>query len=79
MNTTKKPFNDVRGKAINLALNKDAYINAIYRGNAISAKNPIPPTMWSYNKDIKQHLLNVKEAKNLLKQAGLEKVFETEL
>tara|TARA_B100000925_G_scaffold291208_1_gene278468 strand:+ start:872 stop:2449 length:1578 start_codon:yes stop_codon:yes gene_type:complete len=80
MNTTKKPFNDVRvRKAINLALNKDAYINAIYRGNAISAKNPIPPTMWSYNQNIKQHSLNIKEAKNLLKQAGLEQGFETEL
>ena len=80
MNTKKKPFNDVRvRKAINLALNKEAYINAIYRGNAISAKNPIPPSMWSYNKNIKQHQLNIEKAKELLKQAKISKDFETEL
>ena len=80
MNTKKKPFNDVRvRKAINLALNKEAYINAIYRGNAISAKNPIPPSMWSYNKNIQQHQLNIEKAKELLKQAKVPQGFETEL
>ena len=33
--------------------------------NAISAKNPIPPSMWSYNKNIKQHQLNIEKAKEL--------------
>ena len=80
MNTSKKPFNDVRvRKAINFALNKDAYIKAIYRGNAIPAVNPIPPTMWSYNKSITGYDLNIQKAKNLLKEAGLENGFETEL
>ena len=41
MNTKKKPFNDVRvRKAINLALNKEAYINAIYRGKCDFGKKP---------------------------------------
>ena len=80
MNTSKKPFDDVRvRKAINFALNKDAYIKAIYRGNAIAAVNPIPPTMWSYNKSIAGYDLNIQKAKNLLKEAGLENGFETEL
>ena len=80
MNTKKKPFNDVRvRKAINLALNKEAYIQAIYRGNAISATNPIPPNMWSYHQNLKAHDLNIKKAKSLLKEAGIAENFETEL
>jgi dipeptide transport system substrate-binding protein len=51
-NTTKKPFDDVRvRKAINMAINKQAIIDAVYLSSGIAATNPIPPTMWSYNKD----------------------------
>src|SRR5690606_27841521 len=50
LNVEKPPFNKVEVRqAINLALNRAAYIDAIYLGNASLAKNPIPPTMWSYN------------------------------
>ena len=50
-NTTKKPFDDVRvRKAINMAINKKAIIEAVFLATGIPAINPIPPTMWSYNK-----------------------------
>src|SRR5918993_1968105 len=49
-NTTKKPFDDVKvRKAINMAINKKAIIDAVYLSTGVAAKNPIPPTMWSYN------------------------------
>ena len=32
-----------------MAVNKDAIIDAVYQGAGKKAKNPIPPTIWSYN------------------------------
>lgn len=40
------------------------------------AKTPIPPTMWSYNKNVKDYRYNP-EKPALLKEAGLENGFET--
>lgn len=80
MNVTKKPFDDVRvRRAVNHALNRKAYIDAIYLGGAEVAKNPIPPTMWSYNKSIKDYDYNPEKAKQLLKEAGLAEGFSTDL
>ncbi len=79
-NTQKKPFDDVKVRqAINYALDKDAYINAIYLGNAIKAKNPLPPTIWSYNQKSKEYEHNIKRAKELLTKAGYPNGFETEI
>jgi dipeptide transport system substrate-binding protein len=80
MNTEKAPFNkkEVR-QAINLALNKASYMDAIYLGRATIAKNPIPPTIWSYNDDVKDYDFDIEKAKELLKKAGLASGFETEL
>ncbi|MCB0356652.1 MAG: ABC transporter substrate-binding protein [Bdellovibrionales bacterium] len=79
-NTTKKPFDNLLvRKAIHLALNRDAYIKAIYLGTAKKAKNPIPPSMWSYNEKIKDYNYNPEQAKKLLVQAGYKKGFDTEL
>ena len=80
MNTQKKPFdNPLVRKAINHALNKKSYIDAVYLGNAIPAVNPIPPTLWSYDKSIKGYDYDPAKAKELLAQAGLKDGFETEL
>lgn len=80
MNTQKKPFDSVHvRRAINHALNKQAYVDAIYLGNAMVAKNPLPPTIWSYNKQIKDYAYNIKKAKKLLKKAGYPAGFETEI
>ncbi|HAU74550.1 MAG TPA: ABC transporter substrate-binding protein, partial [Agrobacterium sp.] len=53
-NTTVAPFDkpEVR-KALNMAMNKQAIIDAVFQGAGQVAKNPIPPTMWSYNDSIK--------------------------
>jgi dipeptide transport system substrate-binding protein len=80
MNVQKKPFDNVLvRRAINHALDKASYINAIYLGEAILAKNPLPPTMWSYNKEIIDYEYNPEKARELLKQAGFENGFETEI
>ena len=54
MNTTKPPFDDVRvRRAVNMAIDKAAIIEAVYQGAGVVAKNPIPPTLWSYYDDIR--------------------------
>ena len=79
-NTTKKPFDDVRvRKAVNMAIDKKAIVDAVYLGTGVPAINPIPPTMWSYNKSIKDDAFNPTEAKKLLAAAGLANGFTTDL
>lgn len=80
MNTEKKPFNNVVvRRAIAHALNKPAYIKAIYLDKATVAKNPFPPTMWSYNSKVEDYEYNPEKARQLLKDVGLENGFDTTL
>ena len=79
-NTTKKPFDDVRvRKAFNMAMNKQAIIDAVYLSTGVAATNPIPPTMWSYNKNVKDDPYNPEAAKKLLAEAGFPNGLETDL
>lgn len=79
-NTTKPPFNDVRvRKALNMAINKSAILERVYRGAGIAAVNLIPPTMWSYNTEVKDDVFDPVLAKQLLKEAGLADGFSTDL
>jgi len=79
-NTTKKPFDDVRvRKALNMAINKKAIIDGVYLSTGVAAKNPIPPTMWSYNDAVKDDPYDPEAAKKLLAQAGFPDGFSTDL
>jgi len=79
-NTTKKPFDDVRvRKAINMAIDKKAIIDGVYLTTGVAAKNPIPPTQWSYNDAIKDDPFDPAAAKKLLAEAGYPNGFETDL
>ena len=68
-NTTQAPFDkaEVR-KALNMAINKKAIVDAVYLGLGTPAINPIPPTMWSYNKSIKDDEYDPEAAKELSKR-----------
>ena len=71
-NTEKKPFDDARvRKALNMAINKQAIIDAVFQGAGKAAKNPIPPTMWSYNDAIQDDPYDPEAAKKLLAEAGV--------
>ncbi len=79
-NTTKKPFDDVRvRKALNMAINKKAIVDAVYLSTGVPAKNPIPPTQWSYNNAIKDDPYDPAAAKKLLAEAGFPNGFTTDL
>jgi dipeptide transport system substrate-binding protein len=78
--TQKKPFDDVRvRKALNMAINKKAIIDAVYLSTGIPATNPIPPSMWSYNNEVKDDPYDPEAAKKLLADAGYPSGFETDL
>ena len=80
MNVTKKPFDDKRVRqAVNYAINRQAIIDGVYQGTGIVAKNPIPPSMWSYNDDVKDYAFDPAKAKELLKEAGHPDGFDTDL
>jgi len=79
-NVEKKPFDDVKVRqALNLAINKPAIIEAIYQGAGEVAKNPIPPTIWSYNDAVKDYPYDPEQARKLLAEAGHADGFETDL
>lgn len=72
-NTKKEPFTDKRVRqALNLAVNKSAIIDAVFQGAGKVAKNPIPPTIWSYDDAVVDYPYDPEKAKALLKEAGVE-------
>ncbi len=71
-NTTEAPFDNAKvRKALNMAINKKAIIDAVYQGTGQVAVNPIPPTMWSYDKAIKDDPYDPEAAKKMLAEAGV--------
>ena len=80
MQVEKKPFDNLNvRKAVHHALNREMYIQEVYAGHAQVAKNPIPPTMWSFRRTTIDYEYDVKKAKRYLLEAGMAEGFETEL
>jgi len=80
MNVKKGPFKNKKVRqAIHHALNRSLYIKAIYQDHAEVAKNPYPSNLWSYNHQVKDYEYSPKKALKLLKEAGYEKGFKTNL
>ncbi len=71
-NTLVAPFDkpEVR-KALNMAIDKKAIISAVFQGAGQAATNPIPPTMWSYNKAVADDAYDPLTAKKMLDAAGV--------
>lgn len=80
MNMEKQPFDNLKVRlAINHAINKVDIVERLYHGLGIPAKNPIPPTLWSYDDSIEDYEYNPELAKQLLAEAGYPEGFETML
>ncbi len=72
MNAQKPPFDkpEVR-KAIAMAIDRDAILKEVYQGAGQKAKNPIPPTMWSYDESTVDFAYDPTKAKEMLAAAGV--------
>ncbi|TCW00115.1 ABC transporter substrate-binding protein [Biostraticola tofi] len=79
-NTAKKPFdNTLVRQALNYAVDKKAIVNAVFLGSGSVAKSPIPPNMLGFDKALADYPYDPAKAKALLKQAGLENGFTTDI
>ncbi|MDJ0968621.1 MAG: ABC transporter substrate-binding protein [Kiloniellales bacterium] len=71
-NVEKAPFDNKKVRqALNMAINKQAIIDVVFQGAGKVAKNPIPPTIWSYNDEIQDYPYDPEKAKKLLAEAGV--------
>ena len=71
-NTEKQPLDDARvRRALNMAINKQAIMDAVFQGAGTIAKNPMPPTIWGYNDAIEDDPYDPDAAKQLLAEAGV--------
>ncbi|PSM16777.1 MULTISPECIES: ABC transporter substrate-binding protein [Nitratireductor] len=71
-NTQMAPFDNPKvRKALNMAINKQAILDAVFQGAGQAAKNPIPPTMWSYNNAVEDDPYDPEAAKKMLEEAGV--------
>ncbi|ETF01333.1 ABC transporter [Advenella kashmirensis W13003] len=66
-------------QALDMALNKEIIIKAVYGGQAKVAHNVIPESQWSYDETIRNRPQDVEKAKALLAQAGYPNGFEIRL
>ncbi|MBN2626194.1 MAG: ABC transporter substrate-binding protein [Spirochaetales bacterium] len=80
LNCDKAPYdNKLVRQAMNYAIDRDEIVAAVYGEAGAVAKNPLPPTMWSYNDDIKAYPYDPAKAKALLAEAGYPNGFDTEI
>ncbi|MBK0329237.1 ABC transporter substrate-binding protein [Rhodobacteraceae bacterium F11138] len=72
-NTNVAPFDNAKvRKALNMAIDKQTIIDVVFQGSGQIAKNPLPPSMWSYNDDIKDDPYDPEAAKAMLAEEGVE-------
>jgi dipeptide transport system substrate-binding protein len=71
-NTKQAPFDNPKvRKALNMAINKQAILDAVFQGAGAIAKNPIPPTIWSYNDAVEDDPYDPEAAKKMLEEEGV--------
>ena len=54
-----------------MAIDRDSILKDVYQGAGQKAKNPIPPTIWSYDESIKDYPYDPAKAKAMLEAAGV--------
>ncbi|RYH07309.1 ABC transporter substrate-binding protein [Tropicimonas sp. IMCC6043] len=71
-NTQMAPFDNPKvRKALNMAIDKQAIIDVVFQGSGVIAKNPIPPTIWSYNDAVVDDPYDPEAAKAMLAEEGI--------
>ena len=71
-NTKVAPYDNANvRKALNMAINKQSILDAVFEGSGKAAKNPIPPTMWSYDEATIDDPYDPEAAKAMLAAEGV--------
>lgn len=71
-NTQLPPFDKVEvRRALNMAVNKKALVDIVFGGFGTVAVNPMPPSLWGYNKAIAPDIYDPAKARQMLAQAGV--------
>ncbi|WP_407312303.1 ABC transporter substrate-binding protein [Pseudomonas sp. nanlin1] len=71
-NIRHKPFDQLEVRqAMDMAVNKQAIIKAVYQESGQLAVNAMPPSQWSYDDTIKDAPYDPEKAKALLAKAGV--------
>ncbi|MBU1283493.1 MAG: ABC transporter substrate-binding protein, partial [Gammaproteobacteria bacterium] len=79
-NVTHPPFDKLEVRqALDMAVNKQGIIDAVYQSAGQLAVNGMPPTQWSYDDSIKDPAYDPEKAKELLKAAGVKEGTEITL
>lgn len=72
-NTKVAPYDNVNvRKALNMAIDKQAILDTVFQGSGKAAKNPLPPTIWSYNDAVEDDAFDPAKAKEMLAAEGVE-------
>ncbi len=80
MNASRPPFDDARvRRAVNMAIDKDTLIRAVYGRLGVAAKNPLPPAMWSYDDAVEPYPYDPDAARRLMVEAGHGDGFEIDM
>lgn len=77
-NCAKSPFDNVLVRqAINMALDKEAIVNNVYKGTGYQARGPLGPNVWASNQNLEPYPYDVEAAKALMVEAGYPDGFST--
>jgi len=79
-NVQHPPFDQLPVRqALDMAINKDEILKAVYQGQGQKAVNAMPPTQWSYDDTLVDAPYNPEKAKALLAAAGVKEGTEITL
>ncbi|MCQ9424643.1 ABC transporter substrate-binding protein [Pseudomonas sp. LJDD11] len=71
-NVTHPPLDQLKVRqALDMAIDKPAIINAVYRSAGQLAQNALPPGQWGFDPNIKDAPHDPEKARQLLKEAGV--------
>jgi peptide/nickel transport system substrate-binding protein len=80
MNNTMAPFNDEKVRqALNYAVPRDQILKSVFYGTARLTKSPVSEIYPAFTDKYYNYSENLDKARALLKEAGLEKGFKTQL
>ncbi len=66
-------------QALSYAVDKKAIVAAVFKDSGTPANSLLPPGMLGYNDKLPEYAYDPQKARELLKQAGLEQGFETDI